>query len=75
MITSASNTMFLQFQKIPAKYPLAFGIVFSGIKTSLSDLLVQKVVERREYVDWKRNGAFAMFGFLYLVCQPELQFS
>ena len=55
-----------QLKKIPAKYPLAFGIVFSGMKTSLSDLLVQKIVERREHVDWKRNGAFATFGFVYL---------
>ena len=59
-------TMLSQLQKIPAKYPLAFGIVFSGMKTSFSDLLVQKVVERREHVDWKRNGAFAAFGFVYL---------
>jgi len=40
--------------------------VFSGLKTSFSDLLVQKVVEQREEIDWKRNGAFAAFGFLYL---------
>lgn len=25
-----------------------------------------KVVERREKIDWKRNAAFASFGFLYL---------
>lgn len=45
---------------------MAFGIVFSGIKTSVSDLLVQKVVEQRKEVDWKRNAAFATFGFVYL---------
>jgi hypothetical protein len=37
-----------------------------GMKTAFSDLLVQKVVERREYIDWNRNGAFATFGLLYL---------
>jgi len=55
-----------QAKKIPARYPMAFGIVLSGCKTSFSDLLVQKVVERREKVDWRRNAAFAAFGFFYL---------
>ena len=41
-------------------------MVISGFKTSFSDLLVQKVVEQRENVDWKRNAAFATFGFFYL---------
>ena len=53
-------------KSIPVKYPMAFGVVLSGFKTSFSDLLVQKVVEQREKVDWKRNAAFAAFGFLYL---------
>ena len=52
--------------RIPAKYPFAFGVGLSCIKTSFSDLLVQKVVERREEIDWKRNAAFAAFGFFYL---------
>lgn len=51
---------------MPVKYPMAFGVVLSGTKTSFSDLLVQKVVERREEVDWRRNAAFASFGFFYL---------
>lgn len=55
-----------QAKKIPAKYPMAFGVIVSGFKTSFSDLLVQKVVERREKVDWRRNAAFASFGFFYL---------
>jgi hypothetical protein len=29
-------------------------------------VLVQKVIERREKIDWKRNAAFACFGFIYL---------
>lgn len=52
--------------RIPAKYPFAFGVGLSCVKTSFSDLLVQKVVERREEIDWKRNAAFAAFGFFYL---------
>lgn len=59
-------SLWSQFKKVPVKYPMAFGVVISGFKTSFSDLLVQKVVERRENVDWKRNAAFATFGFIYL---------
>lgn len=62
----AAKSAFSKASAIPAKYPLAFGVIFSGCKTSFSDLLVQKVVERRETVDWRRNAAFAMFGFFYL---------
>ncbi|KAG8470809.1 hypothetical protein KFE25_009230 [Diacronema lutheri] len=46
--------------------PFAFGFVYSGLKTSFCDLMVQKVVEKREEIDWRRNSAFAAFGFLYL---------
>mmetsp|Transcript_24969 Transcript_24969/g.37349 ORF Transcript_24969/g.37349 Transcript_24969/m.37349 type:complete len:416 (-) Transcript_24969:61-1308(-) len=53
-------------RRIPVQYPLSFGVVISTVKTSASDLLVQKVVERRENIDWKRNGAFALFGCFYL---------
>lgn len=59
-------SLWSQAKKIPIRYPMAFGIALSGFKTSFSDLLVQKVVERREKVDWRRNAAFAAFGFVYL---------
>ena len=51
---------------VPAKYPVYFGVGISCVKTSFSDYLVQKLVERKEKVDWKRNAAFAAFGFFYL---------
>jgi predicted amino acid-binding ACT domain protein len=44
----------------------AFGAGFSCAKTSAADLLVQKYIEKREEIDWKRNGAFASFGLVYL---------
>ena len=47
-------------------YPLPFGVGFSCCKTSASDLIVQVFVERREKIDWRRNAAFASFGFVYL---------
>jgi predicted amino acid-binding ACT domain protein len=63
---AARSSVWSQVKQIPVKYPMGFGIVLSGFKTSFSDLLVQKVVERREEIDWKRNAAFATFGFIYL---------
>eukprot|EP00934_Nitzschia_sp_Nitz4_P004756 Nitzschia sp. Nitz4//scaffold39_size137210//65978//67336//NITZ4_003203-RA/size137210-processed-gene-0.90-mRNA-1//1//CDS//3329550395//4746//frame0 len=62
----ARPSLWSKVSSIPATYPFAFGVILSGCKTSFSDLLVQKVVERREEVDWKRNAAFAAFGFVYL---------
>ncbi|GLC55817.1 hypothetical protein PLESTB_001032000 [Pleodorina starrii] len=50
------------------KYPMATGVVTTVIKTSAADLFAQKVVERREEVDWRRHGMFVMFGFGYLGC-------
>ena len=65
-MTSTATRFWSKAKTVPITYPLAFGIVLSGFKTSFSDLLVQKVVERKEKVDWKRNAAFAAFGFVYL---------
>lgn len=64
--TSTAYRFWSRTRSVPAKYPLAFGVVLSGFKTSFSDLLVQKVVERKEKIDWRRNAAFATFGFVYL---------
>mmetsp|Transcript_13690 Transcript_13690/g.19576 ORF Transcript_13690/g.19576 Transcript_13690/m.19576 type:complete len:420 (+) Transcript_13690:67-1326(+) len=66
---SASSRLRNVWQKLsstPMRYPFAFGVGISTAKTSFSDLLVQKVVEKRERIDWKRNAAFATFGFFYL---------
>jgi len=46
--------------------PFAFGMGYSLMKTAGCDLMVQKVVEKRENIDWKRNTAFASFGLFYL---------
>lgn len=64
--TLNASQLWSRAKSVPAKYPLAFGVVLSGFKTSFSDLLVQKVVERKEKIDWRRNAAFAAFGFVYL---------
>jgi predicted amino acid-binding ACT domain protein len=65
---SAGRTMsmFSHLKSVPLKYPMAFGAGLSCVKTSGSDLLVQKVVEQRDEIDWKRNIAFGSFGLCYL---------
>lgn len=62
----AASHLWSRAKALPAKHPLAFGIVVSGVKTSVMDLVVQKVVETKEKIDWRRNIAFATFGFVYL---------
>ena len=59
-------TILRKLKRIPVQYPFIFGVGVSTVKTSFSDLLVQKVVEKKEKVDWKRNLAFASFGCFYL---------
>ena len=54
--------------RVPKAHPFKFGVVFSGFKTSLSDYLVQRYVEKRDQIDWRRNAMFASFGFFYLGC-------
>jgi hypothetical protein len=63
---TAGRSAFTVIKSIPARYPLGFGAGISCLKTSGSDLLVQKVVEQRDEIDWKRNAAFGTFGLLYL---------
>ena len=44
---------------------MAFGVGFSCAKTP-GPIWSQVFVERRENIDWKRNAAFASFGFGHL---------
>jgi len=53
-------------KRIPIQYPFLFGAGLSTVKTSASDLIVQKVVQQKEEIDWRRNLAFASFGCFYL---------
>ena len=58
--------MWQRIGSIATKHPFAFGVTISTVKTSFSDLLVQKVVEKRDEIDWRRNLVFASFGCMYL---------
>lgn len=46
--------------------PFLFGLGYSFVKTVGCDLMVQKVVEKRESIDWRRTAAFGSFGLFYL---------
>mmetsp|Transcript_2790 Transcript_2790/g.6484 ORF Transcript_2790/g.6484 Transcript_2790/m.6484 type:complete len:462 (+) Transcript_2790:37-1422(+) len=49
-----------------ARYPIAFGLGLTTVKTQSADLLAQFQFEKRETVDWKRFQVFTIFGFFYL---------
>jgi hypothetical protein len=42
--------------------PLAAAVLAATTKNVLGDLIIQKGLEQREHVDWRRTGLFAAFG-------------
>ncbi|PNG99930.1 Protein sym1 [Tetrabaena socialis] len=56
------------YNETAQKYPFSTGVLTTVVKTSAADLFAQKVMERREEVDWRRHGMFVAFGFGYLGC-------
>lgn len=46
-------------------HPLAVGSGVAGLKAAAVDMLVQRHVEGRESIDWRRTAAFSSFGFLF----------
>lgn len=50
------------------KNPFAFQVIIATVKTSLSDLVVQKTIEGKKWeeIDLKRNLVFVAFGAVYL---------
>ncbi|GMH39183.1 hypothetical protein BSKO_07081 [Bryopsis sp. KO-2023] len=47
-------------------HPVITGVITSGVKTTVADIFAQKVLERRDEIDWKRNLVWTVFGFSYL---------
>ena len=45
------------YNRTAERAPFATGFVTTGLKTSVADLFAQKVVERREDIDWKVGAA------------------
>ena len=58
--------MWQRLTAIPRAHPFAFAIAMTTAKTGSADLWVQKFVEKREEIDWRRNGAFVAFAVSYL---------
>jgi hypothetical protein len=56
----------LTFDGAMGRYPKTFGIGIATVKTAAADILIQKYIEKREDLDWKRVGFFGAFGFFYL---------
>ena len=46
--------------------PFYTNLIIATVKTALCDLLVQRYIERREQIDWRRNAVFVAFGGIYL---------
>mmetsp|Transcript_37826 Transcript_37826/g.52527 ORF Transcript_37826/g.52527 Transcript_37826/m.52527 type:complete len:238 (+) Transcript_37826:146-859(+) len=56
----------LWYAEAAKAHPFPVGFATTGIKTSAADLFAQKVIERREEIDWRRQATFTIFGFFYL---------
>mmetsp|Transcript_24053 Transcript_24053/g.37095 ORF Transcript_24053/g.37095 Transcript_24053/m.37095 type:complete len:278 (+) Transcript_24053:190-1023(+) len=52
----------------PKDHPFVFQLGVATAKTSAADLVCQVVAEKKKWneIDWKRNGIFVVFGFVYL---------
>jgi protein Mpv17 len=53
---------------LPKRHPFAFGVGITGVKTAVSDVMMQRVVLQRSLndLDLARVRTFALFGFAYL---------
>lgn len=65
-LTRPFTAVAASYTTIAKAKPLMTAFVTSGLKTSAADMFAQKVIERREEVDWKRHFIFVTFGFCYL---------
>ena len=54
------------YSDLAKRRPVVTAVITTGLKTSAADLFAQKVLERREEIDWNRHIAFSAFGVIYL---------
>ena len=47
----------LPFSSFPKRHPVIFGSVFASVKTAAADIMAQKLVEKKEKVDFRRSGS------------------
>eukprot|EP00808_Paulinella_micropora_P027953 g67444.t1 len=58
-------TLLGYLRRFPVRHPFIFGVGVSTFKTGSVDVLVQRYVEDKEQIDWRRAGVFTMFGFCF----------
>eukprot|EP00040_Diaphanoeca_grandis_P029815 m.175373 g.175373 ORF g.175373 m.175373 type:complete len:274 (+) comp31815_c0_seq1:270-1091(+) len=60
-------SMLSRLNQFTAKHPLVVSVGIAMVKTSLVDLIVQTMHERKKWaeIDWNRNLLFTSFGFWY----------
>lgn len=51
-----------------SRHRFSIGVASATVKTGGCDLLVQKFVEKKEEIDWRRCGVFTCFGFVFTGC-------
>ena len=59
-------SIFKGLSQLPKRRPFAFSVSTAVGKCFIADLLVQKVIEKRENINWKRNITLSSFGFFYI---------
>ena len=57
------------------RHAFVLGTAFTGVKTCVADILVQKQYEKRESIDWRRNLVFSSFGLCYLGAFQYVQYT
>ena len=57
--------MWERLSRIPQKNPFLFSVGLTTIKTGVVDYLVQRYVEKKDVVDWRRVRIFTTFGFCF----------
>ena len=67
IIVSSKKAMSIA-TSFPKNHPFAFNLMLATSKTCAADIVVQTCVEQKPFkdIDWKRNGIFVVFGFVYL---------
>lgn len=66
--------MFARLLSFPRRHAFVFGVGLTAVKTGTVDLLVQKYVEKKAVVDWRRSLVFVTFGMSYLGAWQYLLF-
>eukprot|EP00927_Polykrikos_kofoidii_P003862 TRINITY_DN11551_c0_g2_i1.p1 TRINITY_DN11551_c0_g2~~TRINITY_DN11551_c0_g2_i1.p1 ORF type:complete len:218 (+),score=33.17 TRINITY_DN11551_c0_g2_i1:52-705(+) len=62
----AAGRFFTSAWQFGPKHPVIFGCGLSALKTTSSDYIVQRFVENKENINWRRNFVFFSWGLLYL---------